>query len=532
MVMQLIYLTLLCLLAFAPLAKADNAMEDFTIIEGAGLRPTGSEDALAPDMWKGSKRADITEHLQNMPANSRSPAIRDLIKAILLSESNTDQLDDYEDVAIGEDLLTLRIYKLMEGGFFKEAYELYSVAIETPEHEAITKAGILAMLASGEKSIACLELKTLRNMNMRDRFWPSFMAYCNYTLSERPSKDVQELLERSEYDILRSLAFNPNFIFPYSMKDWSELSLLEQNVLIAEQKIEVPAITKELLENIPPQDIAAILRMETLRGDDLLKLTLKAYEWGLVDHHKIAAIYKENKTDSKVFQNIAFLYNALLDTDDPDAFHDLLREAINLKDEIGYSALTPFVEFLSESSLKEISANQMKVILNLFYRTNESVNPQIIENYIQNSKKNLENDDFLMTMNTIPLILKMPKSHDFMQIMHKINTFHKGKENNEKNVIENVDKGVLDVDNATNAYEKSADIANSEEAVLNIKKKFKQLSKRESVIEIAFLSVSIMFDQSIRAIDKDLYTSNIEALESVKLYETSRKMTIERLIGD
>ena len=96
--MRSAFLTFLTLLFIAPLAQADKLAkykppqkfeveDDFYVIEGAGLVPAGYDGALNVDMWDGSKRAEITKLIKDMPANSPSPAIREMIRAILLSES-------------------------------------------------------------------------------------------------------------------------------------------------------------------------------------------------------------------------------------------------------------------------------------------------------------------------------------------------------------------------------------------------------------------------------------------------------------
>ena len=283
--MRSAFLTFLTLLFIAPLAQADKLAkykppqkfeveDDFYVIEGAGLVPAGYDGALNVDMWDGSKRAEITKLIKDMPANSPSPAIREMIRAILLSESDTNELDDYDEVIAGEDLLTLRIHKLMEGGFYEEALELYSVAIDIPHHAPIAKAGMLAMLGNGEKSIACLEIKTLGNMDETDPFWSIFIAYCDYTLSETPSENTQKLLEDTPYGVLKNLAFNQDFVFPYSPKDWAAIDVLEQNILIAENRIEAPKLTDELVSTLSAQDIAVLLGLTTFNAQDHLKLQL------------------------------------------------------------------------------------------------------------------------------------------------------------------------------------------------------------------------------------------------------------------
>ncbi len=508
-----------------------ESMEDFYVIEGAGLFPSGSVNALPSKMWKGSERDEITQLIKDLPATSKSPVIQDLIEAVLFSESNTTELEHYEEVTSGNDLLTLRIYKLMEAGLFSKALELYSVAIEEPHHQDIAKAGILAMLSSGEKSIACLEMKTLGNMNMSDPFWPNFMAYCNYTLSERPSPEAQSVLEQSPYDILRSAAFNPNFIYPYTPLDWDRLSLLERNVLIAENKIEAPVISDALLESIPPRDIAALLKLETFKAEDRLKILLKAYEWGIVESDAIAKAY----ADKALNGDLPALYRNLDSSDNAEERDAILLQVIDVFDRHSDSALVPFAPFFAESSLKDIAASDMTRILRTFYRADISIAPQIIGNYIENSSNNIGNAEFFKTMQAVPMVLKMPESQILNTNMQNISIFHKNTHSYEENVIENLDKGVSDVDNADKVYEKGLDettLKEQEDAQNMLLKALNTSKKRGALGQIALLSITVLSDQTIREADEKAYSDSLEALQSVNLKEFSRKMAIERLIGD
>ena len=540
--MRVLPFALVSLILAVPIAQADKlakykppqsfeVTEDFYVIEGAGLFQAGNENALDINMWKGSDREDITQLVKDFPVNSKNPVVRNMIEAVLLSESDTEKLDDHDEVLPGDDLLTLRIYRLMEGGFFRDALELYSVAIESPHHEAIAKAGILAMLGSGEKSIACLEMKTLGNMNMGDPFWPTFMAYCNYTLSDRPSEDAQKILENSSYDIVRSLAFNPNFVFPFIPNDWKELSVLEQNVLIAEDRIEAPVIDNSLLSQLSPHDLAVLLMLKTFNVNDRIKLQIKGFDWGLVSLQDLKDSYANKETKGDLPQ----LYRELATSDDAVRQNEILRQVIDQHKKHQDAALLPFASHLGESALDDIDSNDMKRILKLFYLADVTVGPSIIENYIENSEEKIGNDDFYVTMQAIPLVLKMPKSHDFVKNMQNIGIFHKNIQNQEENVIENLDKPHSDVDNAAKVYEKDLDAAEQKEhdnASKALLEQLNKLSKRQTLGETVLLSIKLLSDQSIREADQELYSDSLDALNSVKLKEFSRKMAVERLLGD
>ena len=534
------------LLLAAPVVHADKVSQykkpqsfevtdDFYGIEGAGLYQGADARSLGMKMWNNSDRADITKLLIDAPVNSASPLVQGMIKAVLLSEADIKKLDDYDEINVGEDLLTLRILKLMQGGYYTDAMALYSVAVETPHHQDIAKAGILAMLGTGEKSIACLEMKTLGNMNMADPFWPAFMGYCNYTLSESPSDSAQTLLEGTQYEIMRALAFNETFIFPYTSESFAKLSLLEKNTLVAEGKIEAPDITPETVKNIPAEHVYALLSLETLNNEARLLLTLEGVEWGVLTVDALNALFEEHKDDEALLDSLPHLYGQVKDAEDSEKIGVLLREALGKRSVYGDVALLPFAGFIAEGGLSEITPEEMRMVLPLFYQLNRSLPADIVEKYLENAEQYAENSQYLQTLTFINLLNNLPESHKIEQIMQNIVTLHKYTQDEEEFVIENLDKGEADVDNAFKVYEKDVDAALQKEHTDASEAEQKTLaskSRANALGETVLLSIKLLHGKPIAGIDEKTFESSNNALKNVNLKEFSRKMAIERLIGD
>ncbi|MFK7838925.1 MAG: hypothetical protein AB8B83_01220 [Bdellovibrionales bacterium] len=507
-----------------------ESVDDFYLIEGAGLFPSGSRDALPVGMWDGSKRSDITNIIKDMPVNSSSFVVQDMIKAILLSENNVEELRHYKDVDPGEDLLTLRIYKLIEGGFYKDALTLYNVAVEQPHHKAIAKAGILAMLGTGGKSIACLEMKILGHIESDDDFWRVFKAYCDYTLSDNPSEDAQAILKDTRHEIIRSLAFNENFIFPYAVDDWAQLHILEQNILISEGRIEAPVLDDELLNDIPPRDVVALLSLETLNSKDRVLFTLKARQWGLVETNSLTDAYL-NINDQDFLSGLPALFQSLQDEEDNDKTRDIILKALDQDSDYNSVALLPFASAISEFPLKDISDNQMRKILNILYLEDLRSFEISITQYLNYYDVKSENSVFLSNIHLIPLVLNIPESHDFMKNVLKNGIFHKNIGNNEQFNIEPLDKVSSDVDNALKVYEKDS-VSDEKTVVLNTLKQLKKSSNNNALGETVLLSIKLLFEGNIHLIDDFLFSDIKDGLEQVELNKFSRKMVIEHHIGD
>jgi len=483
---------------------------------------------LSVDMWSGSKRSDITALIKDLPVYSNSDAIGSLTEAVLLSESNVEELANYKDVKPGEDLLTLRVYKLIEAGRYKDALELYTVALDTPHHEAIAKAGILSMLGSGEKSIACLEIKTLGSITSEDDFWADLTAYCDYTLSEEPPEDAQKVLEDTRYEILRSLAFNPNFIYPYSNASWRKLSVFEQSLLIAEGRIDPPVVDAAMLAATAPRDLTALLSLKTLTEADRLTLLLKAREWGMVDNEDLVSAYKQAEPQSDALGGLPVLYQALANEEDDQKRNDIMLKAIDIRDEFGIYALIPFAQNIAESSLTGLSDAQMRTAIEAFYYARVTNADQIIENYTANAAENLNNIAFLENMRLIPLVLQMPESHEFIINMQNINIFHKNSQGLAEFNIELLDNSVDDVDNASKVYEKDVDVA-AQQRQEDLLKQLGNASRDNALGETVLLSIKLLSGKTIHQADEDVYSDVIKALKKAELNEFSREMAIERL---
>lgn len=533
-------------LVVVPLAHADkvaqykkpqsfDVTDDFYAIEGAGLYQGADVRSLGAKMWDDSERAEITKLLIQLPVNAESPLVQTMVKAVLLSEADIKKLDDYDEINVGEDLLTIRMIKLMQGGYYKEAMELYSVAIESPHHQDIAKAGILAMLGNGEKSIACLEMKTLGNMNMGDPFWPAFMGYCNYTLSESPSESAGNLLKDTKYELMRALAFNKEFIFPYTPDGFSKLSLIEKNTLVAEGRIEAPEINADSIGGIPARDIYALLSLETLNSEARLLLTVKAVEWGIFAPATLTKLYGEVKGDKAVLGGLPYLYGQVESAEDDAQKGVLLRETLAKRALHGDVALLPFVSFIADGSLGEIAPEEMQAILPILYRANRVLPTDVLDSYLEDSEKYAENAQYYQTLKFISLLNNLPTGHKIGAIMQNMSIFHKNTQGGDYFVIENLDKVGSDVDNALKVYEKDVDAALQKEHIDSSEAERKLLIRRSranALGETVLLSIGLLHEKPVREIEQKLFEDSNSALENVNLKGFSRKMAIERLIWD
>ena len=505
---------------------------DFFIIEGAGLYQGSDKRALDKGLWEHSSRKDITDLVINLPVNTKSPALQKLTKGILLSESSISKLDDYDEITPGRDFLTLRLMKLMQGGYFRDAMQLYSVAIETPHHDDVAKAGIYAMLGTGEKSIACLEMKTLGNMNMSDPFWPALLSYCNATLSNKPTPEAQILLEDSQFTLLKDLAYNPSFIFPYTPETFKQLSLLEKTILIAEGKLEPSQITDDNVTSIPPQDLHALLSMEAIEGKARSLLMIEAVRWGIRSVDDLVNFYKGNSQNVTLLSGMPALYSKLIKLEEKDERLPLLKSVLAKNENFDPIALTPMTKFFKDLSDEDLDYALFKNILPLYYLTNMRVPEELIESYLVAREENLNNPGYTAILLALQNYQKSHGFNNLDNIIHKNGTSDGATQNYEKNFIENLDKEVEHDDNAAKAYEKDKSVVMSDEDFSSFIAPLQKASVSQALGETALLSITVMHDKDVLSFDDIQFQVFTDALRDAKLNKFSQRLAFERLIGD
>lgn len=203
------------------LSPIDLENFDFSAIEGIGLYDRNHPDNLGNDLWDGSKRSAASALLKIMPAHSPDRVVQNLIKGVLFSETNARLLENDRSVKPGEDLLTLRLNKMIEGGFYNEAFQIYEgLEANKVYHPSLAKAGVLAMFYKGERSLACLEVNSLLPRFQNSDFFKAAKAFCDndvYSFEARP--------------VLRKILDDPLYRFIFTGAAFDRLSDLEQAVL-------------------------------------------------------------------------------------------------------------------------------------------------------------------------------------------------------------------------------------------------------------------------------------------------------------
>lgn len=557
--MLLKYLTFLLLslltLSFQTLAKdvdpAKNASVVAAItlspaIEGAGLLSSAPDGSLGFDLWKNSSRKDITDLLEKMPANSHDPHMQKLIYGLLLSKTDPSLLKSDEPIEKNKDLLSLRLNKLIEGGAYKQALDLYSsLSLENPQ-ESIAKAGILSMLFRGEKSLACLELNTVKDEFSTVDFFKTMSAYCDATLSPQSSKTSLEVLSVAPEKLLHTLATQRDFSFSYSPYTFDRFSLLEQAVLVAESKISIPSNFDRSFKNVPPSHLEILMINPSLSAEDKFVLNLRALEWGLItndDYKKLLISFidldarkdpaLEVPAQAPAYERLAYLLQISINKKLDSEKWVYVREAYKVAKPYGISSLTPFADILNKITPEKINFHELETSIHIMARAGYPLAPQWAKFIKDFTPAASDREAFSSLVNSFDLADLIDKN----EIFGPINPLT-GKNNplpQKNNIIENIDSAALLEHTPDIVYGKKPDLTKNDDYVMptaGIQNRLLEAAKQGYIGETVLLVTVVLRDRNPWEVNPELLRKTTQSLSSVGLTEISEALRTAAALGN
>ena len=226
-----------------------------TAQEGAGLLFSDLNGAFPKGMWRKQPRSEINYLLERLPADAPLRSIQVIKRNMLLSRYDTSQIIHDTDGAIGKDLLTLRLGKLMEMGLWEDAFTLYTKTTEDPgENDSLAQIGVLLILSQKGLSTACLEEKVLSSRFESD-FWRQMDGVCAIELGIGGDNKP----EFPNSDVLQAVFYNKDFNIP--AKDISvleKLSPLELAILSLKERIDYKQV--DFSGSLPPHITKTFLK--------------------------------------------------------------------------------------------------------------------------------------------------------------------------------------------------------------------------------------------------------------------------------
>lgn len=521
-------------------ALAEESPESYPSIEGIGLYQGTIEGALGDGAWRGSDRKDVASLIYDMPVRADSYTVTRLIRSVLLGESNAEELESAGTYSAENDILVLRLQKLVEGGFYQDALSLFSLIEPENYYPEIARLGILAMLGSGEKSLACLESKTFAMDVPDDDFWPVLTAYCDYALSDTPSEESNKALENSTHDVIRAASFNEDFIFPYTRDSFDALSIFERVALIADERLSATSLTQGEILKVPADHIPALLSVGSLTDDETLLLHLRSVEASLSGYDSLTKFYFA--TGNNGGTSLAESYYTLRQPDNDTDSSAVISSALSTAKAYGPLAdiaFIPFLSYLEHLPQTALDLEGAQLILRALHRSKTAPPPAFVEKLMPLLRgfDAAEGDgrQYQRIIYALILMVQPPQGHELRTIMHKINKPHETKHFFHFNVIENLDKSGSTLDNADIVYEKEFLSASYDmyptppEALWD---RYNQAAEDKILGETVLLSILTLHKQSPDVISPKLFDDAVKNLNAVGLKPVSRDLAIEALLGE
>ncbi len=516
------------------------APDDYKALESTGTYTRETDGQLSQDFWKGMKRSEATMLLEAMPASSPNKGLQSLIFGVLLGESDAGQLKNDIEIENGADLLTLRLEKLIEGGAYTQANALYDAARAEPYHPRLARASLLAKLYTGEKSLACLDIKTFDKTLKANEFIKTLQAYCAASLRKEETDSSAATLESSGFKIL-SQSLSPDFTFSYTPESFSALPQIEQAILTADKKIKLAPLSLEDIQTVPPQHIEILLQNWELSEHNRFFLTARALKFGLKPTSAMKELYsamitpasggglkeKTVETLGEEWQKIPYFYHVASAAASEEAQWEAIESTLPLVGKYGPDAFLPYSDLLyllgpTDKNLPNLEAavKILSVSRYSFPQNWDAIISQIEDKNNNFLEKKLKSVAYIHTLNT--------DSYDKLIASLSQNTSQSEKATLFlKKVIENIDKHELIVNNADKVYEKELDLTQRLNYVMPNAALWNQLrfaGQTQNFGETVLLSTLVLQNTDPNTIYPGLYGDVLKSLNKVGLTTVSRAM--------
>ena len=279
--------------------------------EGSGTLYKDTQGALPKSLWRDQPRSEILFLLEELPASSPYRNVQLIKKNMLLSQYDTSLINNDVSPDDGNDLLTPRLEKLFEMGFWDEAHTLYtSLPTQPQNNNDLAQIGITLTLAIRNMSTACLEQKVLRTQYQSDYFWKQIDEICrleiesedNATANFTDSPALQQIYSNSNYKIATS--------------NLSNLAPIELIIALKKGRIDYTGVIID--KNLPPLLTRTFLNDPLFPEPKKVDLTTIAQQQAILNLPAITAskeISDLNKAELFKLLSTKLMLNEQIDTE-------------------------------------------------------------------------------------------------------------------------------------------------------------------------------------------------------------------------
>lgn len=523
---------------------------DLEKMESTGLEYKQLPMSFDRNFWKGSNRSDLIEVLNAAHTALKQPALQRAVFSLLLTKADTDGIQNDIPATPGDDLLTLRMEKLIEGGAYRQAFDLFTKTGTSSYSAPTAQAAILAMLFSGEKSLACLEANSAQQNFKNSDFLRETAAYCDLSLSDAPDAASLETLKNSKDQRLAAFAAKEGKAFSYTPESFGALSRFEQAVLTAEGKIDTGGLTPSVIKNIPATDIQPLLQDQNLSAENRMLLTAQSVAWGLSNPSELAKLYistmepaagsdakAPDPSSMKEWQKLpAYYYQASNAAQGAEQW-DIMRKALALRGTYGIAPLLPYADMMEKTSPSEgTTAEEMLTAYSILAQSGKKIPTSWISYVSKFSTPESYNHDLLALR--LANFIAHPQDSENIEIISKFIDLGKKSDakyvNIAKSFIENVDKGSSNEHNAHKIYEKSLDKAQNIDYVMPSKHVWDRLleaNQDKKTGEAVLLCTVALRGSQLQDVYPKLLHDVLESLNAVGLTKTSEDLAMSAALG-
>lgn len=325
--------------------------------EFLGFAPLNDERSLGNDVFRSSTRSVLTELFKSLTARDANPAMHKLTNRALLTAGRQSDIISDAKPAPGEDLLTIRLEKMLERGLYAEAASIYTSLEAEPYHERLASAGLTALIVTGRKSLACLDIKTFFGGNGQTPAWKELGAYCNHVMQvaagvEAATAEPKNLDQYTPYPVLKKIAETPEYTESYNPAPFDKLTQFERAVLIGENRltIDLSLLRQDLAaDRIPPSHIQALLQLPSLDLETRMLLIVTGIRSASVSHDTLYGLFKTAQigaADTGPTASLIQIYRRIKAKEPDNDIPVMMRSALRLAANIGPEAMIPLISTL------------------------------------------------------------------------------------------------------------------------------------------------------------------------------------------
>lgn len=513
-------------------------------LEGLALYANPRDGSLGRDLWDNTQRSVITELLPNIPAPGSSPTQQKMVMGALLTVANPGLIQDDIRIEPGKDILTLRLKRLNQIGAYKQAFQIYSALGIEPYTHDLAEAGIKAMLFNGERSLACLEYKTIEDRDFQSEFWTNITDYCRYVLAganKEAEQQARDVLADSPLPTLRNIALKSSYKVSYTPNTFKKISELERAVLIAEDRVNWPQLSTTYLKNMPLNHLGILIAKKSLNNDERFMVLARGANRGLVSQSMLTEFYTRiydedlRHKDSAAnlgWKTIPYAHYKLQKTRDSDEQWQHILSTYPYAKTYGYAALAPFTNVMQTLDISGKTPNQIRDSLRIINYAGENVPARWVKYFstLKNSSNFNRSLYFLAKiweektpaeMEQDPVIQQFLAEHEKTL---KLKYF---------NIIENLDKSDENIHNADEIYVNGFDLTFRDGYVMPMPRVWDRLvnsSQNKRIGEAVLLSTAMLRKQDLGNHYPVVVGDVLQTLNNVGLTKTSKNIVLELVL--